>query len=153
MLYGVSKHTDTTRFKTQPKSIYLVFLSSLFFMLLYHGLNYYLKLYKNVPNEERSIFINGLEFHHINYGLIFLILVPFLFKYASHFTKLFSSLTYLFIGFIYGTVFDECYYYMLSNMTDDAYLYPNIFFTQIICMSFVCLFWFYLLKKEEKAYA
>jgi uncharacterized membrane protein YqjE len=149
MLYGISKSTKSINVKTEPKIVLLVFSSSLFFAIAYHGLNFYLKNYEKIPNEERSIFINGLEFHHINYGLVLLVLVPFLFKYASKLSSLKATSMYLFISFIYGTVFDECYYYMLSDMTDAAYLYPSVMGIQLLFMIIVFAVWYYIIKRKS----
>ncbi|NKQ40699.1 MAG: hypothetical protein HF962_03925, partial [Sulfurovum sp.] len=85
------------------KSIFIIFIFSILTMLIYHGANYYLKVIKNVPNEDRSIFIGDLEFHHINYGLLLLIFLPLFFKLAQNSFSKSSFYIYAFIGFIYGT--------------------------------------------------
>jgi hypothetical protein len=149
MIYGLSDLKQNIYTQIKSKNIILIFSSSLFFITLYHGSNYYLKIYKNIPNEERSIFINGLEFHHINYGLTLLIFIPMLFKYASKLSSLKAILIYLFIGFIYGTIFDECYYYMLNDMTDDAYLYSSVIGIQLLFMMIVFSLWYYINKREK----
>lgn len=157
-LYGISKSITSIDFITKKKDLWIVFFSSLFFISIYHGSNYYLKEVAKKTNDERSIFIeyinsygilDRLEFHHINYGIILLVLVPFLFKYASNLSHIYRFLAYIFIGFIYGTVFDECFYYMLQSVNDEVYfhLIPTIASLIIMGMSFII--WFYIIKKKK----
>ena len=134
--------------KLAKKNILTIFTFSIIAMIIYHGSNYYLKVVKHVPNEDRSIFIGDLEFHHINYGLALLILLPLFYKIAQNVSSKISFLVYAFIGFIYGTVIDESYYYMLKNVTDEAYLYPRVILIQLIFV--FMLFGFILMANTRK---
>ncbi len=131
------------------KAILIMFVFSLVTMFVYHASNYYLKVVKNVPNEDRSIFIGDLEFHHINYGLMLLIFVPLFFKLAQKISSKLSFFIYAFIGFIYGTVLDESYYYILKDVTDEAYLYPRVVVIQLI-FTLILFVYMYVVNLKEK---
>lgn len=93
--------------------------------------------------------INGLEFHHINYGIILLVIVPFLFNYLYNFkSKKYKLLGYSFIGFIYGTVFDEAYYYMLQEISDNAYFEISTTLASLGIMILAFMIWFFVLQRK-----
>ncbi len=123
------------------QSTIVVALSALITISTYHLINFYLKYVQHVPNEQRSIMIGGLEIHHINYGIILLVFVPLLFHATKKSVNLLSVMSLVFIGFIYGTVFDESFYYMLDAVTDDAYFSPPIIGLQSFFAVFVFLSW------------
>ena len=131
------------------KNILTMFIFSIIAMIIYHGSNYYLKIVKHVPNEDRSIFIGDLEFHHINYGLALLVLLPLLYKIAQNVSSKISFFIYAFIGFIYGTVIDESYYYMLKDVTDEAYLYPHVVIIQFIFSIIIFLLMINVNKRKK----
>ena len=131
------------------KNILTMFIFSIIAMIIYHGSNYYLKIVKHVPNEDRSIFIGDLEFHHINYGLALLVLLPLFYKIAQNVSSKISFFIYAFIGFIYGTVIDESYYYMLKDVTDEAYLYPHVVIIQFI-FSIIIFLLMIIVNKRKK---
>ena len=79
-IYGVSKSISSKNFITKWKDLIIVTSSSLLFIFIYHGINI---INREIPNKERSCYIGTLECHHINYGILLLIFVPFLFKYIS----------------------------------------------------------------------
>lgn len=116
-------------------------LSAIIAMSIYHLINVYLKFVQHVPNEQRSIMIGGLEIHHINYGIVFLVFVPLLFHATKKTAGFFSVAILILIGLIYGTVFDESFYYMLDAVTDDAYFSPLIIGLQILFAVVVFLSW------------
>jgi hypothetical protein len=151
-LYAISVPIKNKNLVVGKKDLYVVFISSLFFMIVYHGMNLYLKVIKDIPNQERSFYIGGLEFHHINYGIILLILIPFIYKYTTKLSGAYSFLSYIFIGFIYGTVFDEAFYYMLQDVSDDAYFHSIPIIASLSITLFSFIFWRYsfLKKKGEK---
>lgn len=149
IFYGISKSITKIGFVANKKNLLIIFISSFIFMSIYHGTNYYLKEIMGILNEKRSIFIGGLEFHHINYGIILLTLVPFLFKYASRLSSIYRFLVYIFIGFIYGTVFDECVYYMLQDINDVTYQYPIPILASVIIMCASFTLWFYIINRKK----
>ena len=117
-------------------------------MILYHSINI---LNRDIPNDERSIYIANLEIHHINIGIILLLWIPFLFKYLPRFSKnIYKKLGYIFIGFIYGTVFDESFYYILQNLNDEQYFDITVTLFSFIIMLTSFFIWFYYLRKEKK---
>ena len=150
MLYSISKSQTSTNSIIRIRDLIIIFLSSAFFISLYHGVNYYLKEIKNIANIDRSVFIGNLEFHHINYGIILLVLVPFLFRYTSKLSGIYMYLGYIFIGFIYASVFDEAFYYMLQDVSDNAYfaILPNFISFSIMITSFTI--WFFIVKKNNR---
>jgi len=153
VFFGISKSITTIDFKIKFKNLLLVLYSSIFFIMVYHISNIWL-VSKGVENRDRSLFIHGLEIHHINYGVILLIFVPFLFKYISRLSKKLQILGYSFIGFIYGTVFDECFYYMNEYKSEKQYdeLYLNdipIILISLIIMTISFFIWFFILKKQK----
>ena len=144
-LLGISKSMLSTPVTTKYKDLIIVGLSSLVFIIIYHGLN---NFSRHIPNNERSIYIANLEFHHINIGIILLIWVPFMFKYISRISKrICKILGYIFIGFIYGTVFDESFYYMLQNVSDENYFNMLITSTTLLITIVSFIVWFYYQKK------
>ena len=131
--------------------LYIIFFISLT-ILFYHISNIWLYS-QGVANKDRSIFINNLEIHHIDYGVILLIFVPFLFKYFNKYSKKFYFFAYAFIGFIYGTVFDECFYYMNTYKSEEQFdkLYLNSISVMVISVIIIAVSfgsWFYFLKKK-----
>jgi len=151
--FGISKSITTIDFKIKFKELLTIVYSSLFFILIYHSSNIWL-VSKGIENKDRSLFINNLEIHHINYGIFLLIFVPFLFKYISRLSNKLKLLGFIFIGFIYGTVFDECFYYMNEFKSENLYdkLYLNditIMLISLIIMVISFFIWFYMLKKQK----
>ena len=151
--FGISKSITTVDFKIKFKELLTVVYSSLFFIFVYHISNIWL-VSQEIENKDRSLFINNLEIHHINYGILLLIFVPFLFKYISRVSGKLKLLGFIFIGFIYGTVFDECFYYMNEFKSEDLYdkLYLNdipIMLVSLIIMVISFFIWFYMLKKQK----
>jgi hypothetical protein len=188
IFFSISKSMTTVNFKIKFKELMLVVYSSFFFVFVYHLSNMWLSL--EINNRERSLFINNLEIHHINYGISLLIIVPFLFKYVSRLSiadrklnklkwssqyRKFSITEYqhyyqyqkliyilkklkffgfVFIGFIYGTVFDECFYYMNEFRGEIQYdkLYLNdtvIIWVSLAIIGISFFIWFYSLKKQK----
>ena len=146
-LYGISSSPNTKNLIVKTRDLLTVLYSSLFFIFIYHGTNI---LNRDIPNEERSVMINGLEFHHINYGIALLVIVPFLFKYIYYFKSKKSKIFgYIFIGFIYGTVFDEAYYYMLQEVSDDAYFEISIILASLGIMALSLTIWFFILNRRN----
>ena len=89
---SISKSITSKDFSIKKESLLIVFLSSLFFMIVYHCSNFYLNVIENIKNEDRSILIRGLEIHHINYGIVLLVFIPLFFKYfASYQRKYFEK--------------------------------------------------------------
>lgn len=123
------------------QSTVIIAFSTIFAMSVYHLINVYLKFVQLVPNEQRSIMIGGLEIHHINYGIILLAFVPLLCHAKEKTTGIFSFAILILIGLIYGTVFDESFYYMLDAVTDDAYFSPLIVGLQFLFAVVVFLSW------------
>jgi len=123
------------------QSTVVIALSAIIAMSVYHLINVYLKFVQHIPNEQRSIMIGGLEIHHINYGIILLAFVPLLFYAKEQITSIFSFVILILIGLIYGTVFDESFYYILDAVTDDAYFSPLIIGLQILFAVVVFLSW------------
>jgi len=142
---------DKDLISSKIKLVY-VFFSSIFFMFVYHFSNYYMKEIKHISNEDRSIMINGLEIHHINYGIILLVFLPIVLKIISKVSnKLALILLNIYIGFIYGTVFDEAYYYMLKKVSDEAYLYLSVIGVQVLITIIIFALWKYFLVKAKNA--
>jgi hypothetical protein len=137
--YGITDPKRTTRPPT-TKHIATLLAFAVLTMILYHGSNYYMKFYKNIPNIDRSLFIGGLEWHHINFGVIMLLLTPLL--YARNFLRINSYALYALLGGIYGTILDECYYYTQTPVTDNAYFEPQTFWIQIATLLLIMLLWF-----------
>ena len=154
IFFAISKSITTVDFKTKFKDLLIVIYSSVFFVFIYHLSNIWL-VSKNIKNIDRSLFINNLEIHHINYGIFLLIFVPFLFKYISRLSNKLKFLGFTFIGFIYGTVFDESFYYMNEFKTEIQYdkLYLNNIFILLISLIIMIVsffIWFYILKKQKE---
>jgi len=119
--------------------------SSILFLSLYQFYNH---LNKSIPNEERSIFMGGMEIHHIHFGLLLLVLTPLFYKYLILSKKLSNKIIgYIIMGYIYGSVFDESFYYMLTNVTDEAYFDYRITSLSVFIMILCISFWYYCKKR------
>ncbi len=73
-----------------------------------------------VPNEERSVMWGGVEMHHINWGIILLVVAVVIaasIEIVVRWRILLATVT----GFAVGMILDEWYYYMAQAVTDDAY--------------------------------
>ena len=73
-----------------------------------------------VPNADRSLMLGGYEIHHINYGLLLLPLAHLAFTRTGDRTGT-RPFSVAFIGVALGLIADQCVYYMLRAVTDDAY--------------------------------
>ncbi len=73
-----------------------------------------------VPNEERSVMLGGVELHHINWGII-LIVVVVMISASIELAMLWRMLLAAVTGFGVGMILDEWFYYMARQVTDDAY--------------------------------
>ena len=135
-LSHIKQNTTVSR-----QSTVVIAFSAVIAMSVYHLINVYLKFVQHVPNEQRSIMIGGLEIHHINYGIILLTFVPLLFYAKEKMANFFSFVILILIGLIYGTVFDESFYYMLDAVTDDAYFSPLIIGLQFLFAGAIFLSW------------
>jgi hypothetical protein len=74
-----------------------------------------------IPNEARSLFIGGFEIHHINGGVVGLILLDHLRRPRSPFLR---SIHDIAAGTAMGSVLDQGLYYALSEVSDVAYREP-----------------------------
>lgn len=146
-LFGTSKSISSKGFVTKWKDLMIVMISSFIIILIYHAINL---LIREIPNEDRSCYIGGLECHHINYGILLLVIVPFIFKFVSRLDLVaFKVLGYIFIGLIYGTVFDESFYYMLQDVSDNNYFDILVTLISIMIMLISFFIWFYYLIKVK----
>ncbi len=76
-----------------------------------------------VPNEERSVIVGGIEWHHVNWGIL---LLPVAVVAASSLEvpgpkRLALALV---TGLGVGMVLDQWYYYMGEQVTDESYFEP-----------------------------
>lgn len=79
-------------------------------------------LARGVPNEARSLFVAGLEVHHLTWGILLVAAAalhgPRLWcRGAGHWSMLAVT------GFGLGLVFDEWFYCTLRTPTDEAYFH------------------------------
>ncbi|HHB52747.1 MAG TPA: hypothetical protein ENK75_06920 [Saprospiraceae bacterium] len=147
IVFDIFKDLYDTNWKTTRQELGGVVCSSLFFIIVYHGVNIFLK---EVPNEERSCYLGSLECHHINYGIVLLVFIPLVFKYVSkQSSRKLKFLGLMYIGFVYGTVFDESFYYMLQDVNDKSYFDFSVTSFSLLIMLIALLIWFYNLRKEN----
>jgi hypothetical protein len=75
---------------------------------------------RGVPNEERSVFLGPVESHHINWGVILVVVIvgiwPLLVDRAWS-----RWLGIAAVGLAWGLVLDEWLYYALVEVSDAAY--------------------------------
>jgi hypothetical protein len=75
---------------------------------------------QGVPNEERSVFLGPVESHHINWGVILVVVVVGLWPLLAR--RAWSRwVGILAMGLAWGLVLDEWLYYALVAVTDAAY--------------------------------
>lgn len=71
-----------------------------------------------IPNKERSLMINGVEIHHINIGIILLLLVGTFESFILSFSK---AIYIVLISVAIGSITDQSFYIFLNKTTDKAY--------------------------------
>lgn len=76
------------------------------------------ELLRGIPNEDRSLFVAGVEIHHYHQGLLVWILALTL---ASNPTLSRWTITWLLTGVGAGMVLDQATYAFIANCSDDAY--------------------------------
>lgn len=98
-----------------------------------------------IVNESRSIYVSGLEFHHINYGIIGVICLPVLFRIFSSNDYIKKALLIL-SGLLYGMIWDQWLYYMYKDVSDQAYMLPQTYVSAGIGLVVSYLCWQQFLK-------
>ncbi len=91
---------------------------------------------QHIPNEERSVFIFGFEIHHINFGLLGL-LVLMLVSFGRNTRG--RVLFLIILGVSLGSMSDQLAYNLLSDMSDQAYGEAISLFGGIIGTIFVAV--------------
>ena len=76
------------------------------------------ELLRGIPNEDRSLFVAGVEIHHYHQGLLVWILALTL---ASNTTLSRWTGTWLLTGVGAGMVLDQATYAFIANCSDEAY--------------------------------
>ncbi len=75
-------------------------------------------LLRDVPNEDRSLMIGGIEVHHFHHGIVLWVLLHL--AIATRTLKL-TPIVFLLDGVFAGAVLDQLSYILIRNCTDDAY--------------------------------
>ena len=75
----------------------------------------------SMPNEARSLFLGGIEVHHLNFGLLFVFssCAWGATRFRCRWAQPLAAIT---LGVGSGLVLDESVYYALEHVSDDAYL-------------------------------
>ena len=74
-------------------------------------------LTKHLPNEERSIFIQGFEVHHANWGILGIMIIAALGPSGLRFNKI----TLMLISILSAFFLDQFSYLQLNLVSDEAY--------------------------------
>lgn len=121
-IYLVLKHFSIKQFKPLPsaahlenKAIAILALFAALTIVIFRTLDAALV---DIPNEQRSILLFGVEFHHVNFGVILLLAMDML-GYARRQGKYMLGL--IVAGFGLGMVIDQSVYFALEQITDDSY--------------------------------
>jgi hypothetical protein len=84
------------------------------FVVVAYRLTY--ALLADLPDDKRSLFVNGVEVHHINLGVFALLASLIAWRWAR-----LRLMGLLLIGFGSGSIIDQSGYYLLGSVTDTAY--------------------------------
>ncbi len=106
-----------------PFSFLVVYGAGVTSILVYQAHNRFLR-HLGVPNKERSLFIGEIEIHHINWGIILLVIVVLLWPASRPDPSSRRLVLLLALGTSLGMIWDQWFYYMLADVTDDAYFHP-----------------------------
>lgn len=107
----------------------IIFAISLIVVVLNQAFNR-VALSAGVPNDERSVLIAGFEVHHLNWGVILLVLTPTL-SGPSVGHALAEKLIIFALGVGNGLVLDQWLYYMRVVVTDETYFAPSTLLSAI----------------------
>ncbi len=116
----------------------LIHVSAVLAIVFFQTTNRLLRLL-DVPNEGRSLVVSGVEIHHLNLGIVALVfLVPV--SNGIRNTNVPKYILAVAMGLSLGTLWDEWYYYMSSEVTDDAYFEATncVAASVAVLCSFVC---------------
>ena len=100
---------------------------------------------EGIPNEQRSIMLLGVEFHHINFGIITLLAVDML-GYSRHQGN--NMLVLLVVGVGLGMLIDQSVYFALAQITDESYRSQTSLWGAIIVYIFCAGVWFWHTAKK-----
>ena len=103
----------------------------------------------HIPNEERSLFMFGYEVHHNNIGMIGVTLLGILWNVLWK-NKVTRILSLVGAGALLGFIWDEWFYYMLKEVTDDAYFQLSTTITGISLPIVTLGFWLWLLASSKE---
>ena len=98
----------------------------------------------DIPNEQRSILLFGVEFHHINFGIMLLLAVD-MFGYARRQGKYMVALIMAGIGL--GMLIDQSVYFALMHITDESYRSQESLWGAIIVYILCTGVWFWRAAK------
>ena len=120
-------------------------MSALFIVIFFRLSNI---LLRNVPNEERSLMIAGIEVHHIISGLLLLSIATCMvlnFPSKSRIVFIFSALGLAMIG-------DQISYFMIYPLTDAAFFTPFSFMGAILATGWLIYRLNYAALRERKGH-
>ena len=130
---------------TKPIDIAIVGVSGFGAILLFRGVNI---IYRSVLNEMRSISLSGFEFHHINFGLLFLLVLTFIPWPPKGLSR---SFYVTFAGFTIGMVADQVVYYCYKTVSDAAY-YTWLSLVGAICTGLLYVAAMIIIQKNSERY-
>jgi len=136
-------------YKIGKSNIKYILIIAIATVLLFQILTYVENYIFNIPNNDRSIFLDDnykIELHHINFGFIGVIFITTFIRIKSNFLEnnILRYCLFTILGISYGMLLDEWFYYILQNVTDEAYMsFETPFFALlgICCSYFIWQFW------------
>jgi len=82
----------------------------------------------NIPNDERSFYVFGHEFHHIMMGFTGVLLL----EHSPHPSTTKSMIAFAIIhGMMTGWIFDQALFFAMPRLNDEAYQHPLSLFGAI----------------------
>lgn len=148
--------------KFNKKELWIIFITSIGLILFMQISTYIMMNVYGIANEDRSLFLYkniykfNMEIHHINYGIIGVILIPVMAKVFSgvlH-NKYIRYIFFIICGIFYGMIWDEWFYYMYADVSDKAYMSSSTYILAVMGVVISYISWtvfikiFYKNKKE-----
>lgn len=124
---ATSDHENLTRREILSVSL-IAFAMFVFFQVS----NRVLRL-SGVANEDRSLMISGVEVHHLTWGPFLVLASGTWWRFLAHY-RLPRLMAVLGLSLGFGMIWDQWFYYMLQDLTDDAYFGVSTVLTALLAI-------------------
>ena len=145
----VRQHADVSaERRICSREILTIFLVALT-VIAFFSISNRILLALDVPNDQRSLVVLNTEIHHLTWGLFILVGVGFSWRWVSG-NVMMRRVVVVIHGVGYGCLWDEWFFYMRQDMTDEAYFETSTIVSALLAALCSTLWWFAVASRWMK---